>query len=220
MNTNTQVALLMTTRTRIKICGITRLEDAQDACHAGADALGFVFYDKSPRAVSIKQVQEIISAVPAFVTSVGLFVNPEPEFVHAVLKHIPLDLLQFHGEETPQQCAAFSRPYIKAIRMRPGTDVYAQAALYQSARGLLLDAYVPGVKGGTGTAFNWKEIPAQVAKPVILAGGLDASNVAHAIHTVRPWAVDVSGGVEVKKGIKSTEKIREFAQQVNDLNSI
>jgi phosphoribosylanthranilate isomerase len=195
---------------RVKICGITRLQDLHVACEAGADALGFVFYEKSPRHVSIASAAALVRELPPFVQSVGLFVNAEPAFVEAVLHAVPLDLLQFHGDESPADCARYGRPYIKAVRVTPSTDLLKCAADFETARGLLLDAYVPGVPGGTGESFDWKLIPPGLPKPVILSGGLTPANVAAAITQVRPWAVDVSSGVEAAKGIKDPHHVAQF----------
>ncbi|WP_212630348.1 phosphoribosylanthranilate isomerase [Pseudomonas sp. KB-10] len=201
---------------RSKICGITRVQDALAAVEAGADAIGLVFYAKSPRAVSVEQAAAIVQALPPFVTCVGLFVNMPRDDVQAVLQRVPLDLLQFHGDESPVDCEGYGRPYIKALRVRPGEDLAATMALYAGARGILLDTFVEGVPGGTGAAFDWSLVPPDVAKPIILAGGLEASNVAAAIRQVRPYAVDVSGGVEASKGIKDADKIRAFVQAVRN----
>ena len=201
---------------RSKICGITRVQDALAAVEAGADAIGLVFYAKSPRAVSVEQAAAIVQALPPFVTCVGLFVSMPRDDVQAVLQRVPLDLLQFHGDESPVDCEGFGRPYIKALRVRPGEDLAATMALYAGARGILLDTFVEGVPGGTGAAFDWSLVPPDVAKPIILAGGLEASNVAAAIRQVRPYAVDVSGGVEASKGIKDADKIRAFVQAVRN----
>ena len=195
---------------RVKICGITRLQDLHAACAAGADALGFVFYEKSPRNVSIETAAALLHALPPFVQSVGLFVNADPAFVAAVLEVVPLDLLQFHGDETPVDCERHGRPYIKALRVNPGTDLLKCAAEFDSARGLLLDAYVPGVAGGTGERFDWGLIPPGLPGPIILSGGLTPDNVAEAVRQVRPWAVDVSSGVEASKGIKDAQKLAQF----------
>ncbi|SUD40543.1 N-(5'-phosphoribosyl)anthranilate isomerase [Ectopseudomonas mendocina] len=203
-------------RVRSKICGITRVEDALAAVEAGADAIGLVFYAKSPRAVSVEQAAEIVQALPPFVTSVGLFVNMPREQLLAVLQQVPLDLLQFHGDESPAECEDYGRPYIKALRVRPGENVAAAMAPYAGARGILLDTFVEGVPGGTGAAFDWSLVPQGVARPIILAGGLEAHNVAAAIRQVRPYAVDVSGGVEASKGIKDAGKIRAFVKSVRD----
>ena len=203
-------------RVRSKICGITRVEDALAAVEAGADAIGLVFYAKSSRAVSVEQAAEIVQALPPFVTSVGLFVNMPREQVLAVLQQVPLDLLQFHGDESPAECEGYGRPYIKALRVRPGENVAAAMAPYAGARGILLDTFVEGVPGGTGAAFDWSLVPQGVARPIILAGGLEAHNVAAAIRQVRPYAVDVSGGVEASKGIKDAGKIRAFVKSVRD----
>ncbi|MFZ2321134.1 MAG: phosphoribosylanthranilate isomerase [Pseudomonas sp.] len=199
---------------RSKICGITRIEDALIAAEAGADAIGLVFYAKSPRAVSIQQARDIVAALPAFVTTVGLFVNASREELNDVLAGVALDLLQFHGDESPAECESYQRPYIKALRVKPGDDIAQLAAPYAKARGILLDTYVPGVPGGTGAAFDWSLVPSGLSLPVILAGGLSAANVQAAIEQVRPYAVDVSGGVEAGKGIKDAAKIRAFMQAV------
>lgn len=201
-------------RTRVKICGITRIEDAQRAIEAGADALGLVFYGPSPRAVTVAQAAAIACQVPAFVTLTGLFVNADPAEVQQVLEQVPLDLLQFHGDETADYCKSFNRPYIKALRMQPGVDTGALARNYPDARGILLDAWVPGVPGGTGQRFDWARIPENLDQPLILAGGLKADNVRQAIEQVRPWAVDVSGGVESAPGIKDTGQVRAFMRNV------
>lgn len=199
---------------RIKICGITRPEDGIWAAKLGANAIGLVFYAKSPRNVTIEQAQTIIGVLPPFVTTVGLFVNPEREFLHTVLSKLPIDRLQFHGEEQPDFCQSFSKPYIKALRMKPDTDIRTLAESYTQATAILLDAYVQGVKGGTGTTFDWQHIPDNLSKPIILAGGLTVDNVAKAISTVNPYAVDVSGGVEKAKGIKDKDKMALFIKQV------
>lgn len=203
---------------RSKICGITRIEDALAAVEAGADAIGFVFYAKSPRAVSVQQAREIIKALPPFVTTVGLFVNASACELNETLDAVPLDLLQFHGDETPEQCEGYHRPYIKALRVKAGDDIAAACAAYASASGILLDTYVEGVPGGTGQAFDWSLIPQGLSKPIILAGGLSVQNVAQAIAQVQPYAVDVSGGVEKSKGIKDHDKIRAFMQAVRATN--
>jgi len=202
--------------TRVKICGITRVEDARAAAHAGADAIGLVFYEKSPRHVGIERARAVLAGLPPFVTSVGLFVNPSAAEVEAVLDTLPLDLLQFHGDESAEFCRRFGRPYLKAVRVRPGVDLVKYAASYPDARGLLLDAYVEGTPGGTGQAFDWSLIPAQLPLPVVLSGGLDAANVGEGIRRVRPWAVDVSSGVEADKGIKDAAKIAAFMQGVRN----
>ncbi len=202
-------------RVRAKICGITRVEDALLAVQNGADAIGLVFYAPSPRNVSIRQAVSIANQVPAFVSVVGLFVNAEAGFVNEVLAQVQLDLLQFHGDETPEYCAQFKRPFIKAIRVKNDTNLVQCAKDFSAAKALLLDTYTDGVAGGTGHVFDWDLIPSQLDKPVILAGGLNAGNVAQAIEKVKPYAVDVSGGVEATKGIKDATKIAAFMQQVN-----
>ena len=195
--------------TRIKICGLTRPQDVRAAVDAGADAIGFVFYPPSPRAVSIEHAAELVALLPPFVTSVGLFVNPAPGEVDAVLERVPLQLLQFHGDEAEAECARYGRPWIKAARMRPGVDLLEFAASHPRASGILVDAFVDGYGGG-GKTFDWTLIPAGFARPLVLSGGLDADNVVDAVRRVRPWAVDVSSGVESAKGIKDAEKIAAF----------
>jgi phosphoribosylanthranilate isomerase len=197
-------------RIRVKICGITRPEDAGTASLLGADALGLVFYPPSPRSVNVERARAIARNLPPFVTRVGLFVNAPADDVRRVLDVVPLDLLQFHGDELPSYCVHFGRPYIKAVRMRPGLDLEEVCRVHADAAGLLVDSYQPGVPGGTGRAFDWQSIPRGLAKPIILAGGLSAENVSLAIRRVRPYAVDVSGGVESEKGIKDPEKVRAF----------
>ncbi|MDP2243997.1 phosphoribosylanthranilate isomerase [Pseudomonas sp.] len=199
---------------RSKICGITRVEDALAAVEAGADAIGLVFYAKSPRAVTVPQAQAILAALPPFVTTVGLFVDCERSELRAILDVLPLDLLQFHGDESPAACEGFMRPYIKALRVRPGDDIAAQIGLYGSASGVLLDTFVPGVPGGTGEAFDWSLVPRGLRMPIILAGGLTPENVRAAIEQVRPYAVDVSGGIEASKGVKDSDKIHAFMRAV------
>ncbi len=204
--------------TRIKICGITREQDALTATASGANAIGLVFYDKSPRHVTPEQAARIAAAVPPFVTVVGLFVNPSAEEVREVLRQVPLDVLQFHGEETPEFCAQFGRPYLKAIRVKPGVDLVQCAARYSGAQGLLLDAYVEGTHGGTGASFDWALIPRDLPLPIILSGGLAPDNVAQAIERVRPYAVDVSSGVEAAKGIKDAAKVAAFIKEVKRID--
>ncbi|OHC63005.1 MAG: N-(5'-phosphoribosyl)anthranilate isomerase [Rhodocyclales bacterium GWA2_65_20] len=205
-------------RTRIKICGITREEDLQAVLAAGADAVGFVFYPPSPRCLAAERAAALARAVPAFVARVGLFVNAAPEDVRAVLAAVPLDLLQFHGEEDAAYCEQFGRPYIKAARVRPGLDLVEFARRYPGAQGLLLDAYVEGYGGG-GQSFDWALIPQALPLPMILSGGLHAGNVREAVVNLRPWAVDVSSGVELAKGIKDAEKITAFVAAVKDADS-
>lgn len=202
--------------TRIKICGITREEDLLAAARLGADAIGLVFYAKSPRYVTPLRAAELLRALPPFVTSVGLFVNASPEEVRATLAVAPLDLLQFHGNEEPEYCASFGLPYLKAVRVKPEVDLVQYAARYASARGLLLDAFVEGIPGGTGLSFDWSLIPSDLSLPVVLSGGLDPANVQQAVEQVKPWAVDVSSGVEAAKGIKDAAKIAAFVQGVRN----
>lgn len=196
-------------RTRIKICGLTRPEDVRAAVDAGADAIGFVFYPPSPRNLSFEHAAELAALLPPFVTAVGLFVNPEPEWVAQACTAVPLQLLQFHGDETDAECARHGRPWIKAARMRPGVDLVEFCASHPGARGILLDAFVDGYGGG-GKTFDWSLIPPDLGRPLILSGGLDSANVAEAVRRVRPWAVDVSSGVEAAKGIKDAAKIAAF----------
>lgn len=205
---------------RIKICGITRIEDALAAVEAGADAIGFVFYAKSPRAVNVRQVRAIIAELPPFVSTVGLFVNASRCELNETLDAVPLDLLQFHGDETPADCEGYHRPYIKALRVKAGDDIAANCQAYRQANGILLDTYVEGVPGGTGQAFDWSLIPHDLQKPIVLAGGLTVDNVAQAVSRVRPYAVDVSGGVEAAKGIKDHARIRAFIQAVRGADSL
>ncbi len=200
--------------TRIKICGITRAEDLRAAVGYGADALGLVFYEASPRNVTISHAAHLAQATPPFVNLVGLFVNPSVAEVQTVLRHVPLATLQFHGEETPEFCAQFNMPYLKAIRVKAGVDLLQCASDFSSAQGLLLDAHVEGIQGGTGATFDWMLIPKQMPMPIILSGGLDAKNVAEAIKLVKPYAVDVSSGVEASKGIKDAAKIAAFINEV------
>ena len=200
-------------RTRIKICGITRVADALAAAQAGADAIGLVFYARSPRAVSLEQACEIARALPPLVGVVALFVNAEPARVREVIEHLRPALLQFHGDETPEQCEVYGYPYLRAARMRPGLDLLDFQLRYAHARGLLLDAFVEGFGGG-GETFDWSLIPTNVGSPIVLSGGLHAANVAQAIGRVRPWAVDVSSGVERAKGVKDAAAMQAFCAAV------
>ena len=201
-------------RTRIKICGITRAEDADAAVEAGADALGLVFYPPSPRAVDVAQAVDAVGNVPAFVSVTALFVNPTVEEVQRVLDSVRIGLIQFHGDEDDDFCRQFKRPYIKALRVRQASDVVASCMRFPGALAILLDSYKPGVPGGTGETFDWSLIPETPPKPIILAGGLEPDNVASAITQIRPFAVDISGGVEASKGIKDHRKIEEFVNEV------
>ena len=204
--------------TRIKICGITRVEDALAAARSGADAIGLVFYERSPRYVSLAQAKQLAEALPPFVTVVGLFVNAKASFVREVLASVPLDMLQFHGDEPAEFCAQFAKPYLKAIRVKAGVDLLQCASDFRSAKGLLLDAHVEGIAGGTGATFDWALIPKQLPLPVILSGGLNVGNVVAAIKQVRPYAVDVSSGVEASKGIKDAAKIAVFINEVKNID--
>ena len=203
-------------RIRVKICGITRPEDGVMTARLGADAIGLVFYPPSPRFVSPEQARRIILALPPLITTVGLFVNAEPAAVRAVLSVAPLTLLQFHGDEEPDYCAAFGWPYLKAVPMGAGADVYDYEQRFATAAGLLLDSHGGAQTGGSGHGFDWARIPAERHKPLILAGGLHPGNVAAAIRQVRPDAVDVSSGVEAAKGVKDGALIRAFLQGVNE----
>jgi phosphoribosylanthranilate isomerase len=201
-------------RTRVKICGITRPQDALAAAEAGADAIGLVFAESSPRCVSVAQARAVCAALPPFITVVGLFVDTPPARVREVLGQVPLDLLQFHGRETPEECRQYGRPYLKAIRMAPGVDLAAEIRRYVDAAGVLLDTFSPQAAGGTGESFDWTRVPRCLSKPVVLAGGLTPENVAAAIRAVQPYAVDVSSGVEKSRGIKDAAKIAAFIRNV------
>ena len=200
-------------RTRIKICGITRAEDALAAAQAGADAIGLVFYPPSPRCVGVDQARAIVRSLPPFVSAVALFVNAEPGEVERVIDQVRPALLQFHGDESPTDCERFGHPYLRAARMREGLDLLDFAQRFSTSQALLLDAFVPEY-GGAGEVFDWSRIPANVAHPLVLSGGLHAANVTQAIARVRPWGVDVSSGVEASRGIKSARRIAEFISAV------
>ncbi|MGZ8242728.1 MAG: phosphoribosylanthranilate isomerase [Methylomagnum sp.] len=204
----------MIRRTRVKICGFTRPADAVAAVRMGADAIGLVFYPPSPRHVSVEIARAIVTALPPFVTVVGLFVDEDPETVLGVLDQVRIDLLQFHGDEDPAYCTAFAKPYIKALPMKPGVDLAATMAAHGKASGFLLDAWHPDAMGGTGSRFDWNLIPPEHADALILAGGLEPGNVAEALRTVRPYALDVSSGVEAAKGIKDADKMAAFLTEV------
>ena len=203
-------------RTRVKICGFTRVEDAVYAAHLGVDAIGLVFYPPSPRHVEIEQALKIVNALPAFTSVVALFVDEQEARIREVLAQVPIDCLQFHGDEPAEACRLYRKPYIKAVRVQRDMDIPALALHYHDATGLLLDAYHPGVKGGTGSQFNWELIPKRCALPIILAGGLDATNARLATQTVKPYALDVSSGVEAEKGVKDSLKMAAFIKQVNE----
>jgi phosphoribosylanthranilate isomerase len=204
-------------RTRVKICGLTRVDDARAAAEAGADAIGLNFYAPSPRFVALARALEIVEALPPFVSVVGLFVNPTRSEVEATLAAVPLDLLQFHGDESPEFCASFARPYLKAVRVRPDTDLLAFQQRYATARGHLFDAWHEELYGGSGASFDWKLLNAarEGGSRCVLAGGLNPGNVAAACRSVRPWAVDVSSGVETAPGLKSAKLITQFIEEVN-----
>jgi len=201
-------------RTRIKICGFTKVEDALFASHLGVDAIGLVFYPPSPRHLEIDQAVKISNALPAFVSIVALFVDAAENQIREVLREVPVDVIQFHGDESAESCRVYNKPYIKALAMRQDVDIENYSETYHDASGLLLDAYDPGVKGGTGTRFNWSMIPDSYNFPLILAGGLDAGNAKKAVQSVRPFALDVSSGVEMQKGIKDAAKMAAFVEQV------
>ncbi|MEN9658328.1 MAG: hypothetical protein RL571_1793 [Pseudomonadota bacterium] len=200
---------------RIKVCGLRDADMALRTAELGADAIGLVFYPPSPRHVEINAAMQIVTVLPAFVSSVGLFVDADVCFVHDVLEKVPLDLLQFHGDETPEYCRQFGRPYLKALRVRPDLNLleYAQRFVGPLCKGILVDAFVDGVPGGTGEAFDWDLIPENLPLPLILSGGLHSENVFEAICKVKPWAVDVSSGVESSKGVKDVAKIAAFINQ-------
>ena len=205
------------TRTRVKICGITSTQDAHNVCAAGADSIGLVFYEKSPRNVSIAQAKEICDSLPPFVTCVGLFLDPTSDFVNSVLAEVKLDLLQFHGIETAEFCNSFSRPYIKAIGMEgiKTEDQFAQITKqYTNAKGFLVDSHATGKAGGTGNTFDWKNVPQAQQKPIILAGGLNPENIADALQQLDLYGVDLSSGVETQAGIKDPEKIKKLMNEV------
>lgn len=198
---------------RVKICGITSAQAAAHAASAGADAIGLVFFESSPRCVSdLALARAIALAAGPFVTVVGLFVNPTQVYVDEVLSHVPLGMLQFHGDESDEACARYRRPYLKALRMRPELDVAAAIAQYPHASGILLDAYRPGVPGGTGETFDWSKVPSAPTKRLVLAGGLNPDNIGTAVAAAQPWAVDVSGGVELSPGVKCPDLVERFVR--------
>ena len=201
-------------RTRIKICGLRDPAHARLAAGEGADAIGLVFHKPSPRYIEAREAAKLAAVLPPFVSAVGLFVNLPAEQVHAILQEVPLDLLQFQGDETPEYCVQFHRPFVRAVKVGPGVDLLEYADRFSRAKALLLDADVPGVPGGSGQAFDWSDIPRDVPLPLILAGGLTARNVARAVREVKPWAVDVSSGVESARGVKDPAKIVEFIRSV------
>jgi phosphoribosylanthranilate isomerase len=205
-------------RTRVKICGLTRACDAKAAAELGADAIGLVFFPSSPRAVTSQDAKEIVAALPPFVTVVGLFVNAAPPDVRAVLAQVSIDLLQFHGDETPAYCASFGRPYIKAIQMRPDVDLGHAQSCFSDAQALLLDAYHTDARGGTGRTFDWTRAASESRRPLILAGGLSSENVRSALEIAKPYGVDVSSGAESDKGIKDSKKMAQFLNEVYEFD--
>ena len=202
---------------RVKVCGITRSEDAIAAVQCGADAIGFVFWPHSARYIDPESARRIAEVIPPFICTVGVYVDPDAAWVEETARAAKLNLLQFHGDESPEFCNQFSQPYIKAIRVKPDTDLLQYAQRYGAAKGLLLDTYAADMPGGTGHAFDWQLIPQQLSLPLILSGGLNPDNVARAIKQTQPWAVDVSSGVEAAKGIKDEKKIIAFMQGVKQL---
>ncbi|MDO9315524.1 MAG: phosphoribosylanthranilate isomerase [Burkholderiaceae bacterium] len=208
----------MNTRTRIKICGLTREQDIDDAVEAGADAIGFVLYDQSPRFVDVKRAAALARRLPAFVMPVGLFVNASAELITEAAAAMPQLLLQFHGDETPAACQAPARPYLRAARMTAGFDLLKFASCHPDAQAILLDAHVDGY-GGAGKVFDWSLIPQDVSRPLVLSGGLHVENVIEGILRVRPWAVDVSSGVEQAKGVKDALAMRRFCEQVREADA-
>ncbi|HEV7577793.1 MAG TPA: phosphoribosylanthranilate isomerase [Caldimonas sp.] len=205
-------------RTRIKICGLSQEADVEAAAHAGADAVGFVFHPASPRFVAPERAAELARGLPPFITPVGLFVNATREDIDRVLALIPALILQFHGDESPDECRAFQRPYLRAARMAPGLDLLDFSRRFSEAQGLLLDAHVEGF-GGSGKAFDWSLVPAGVPHPLVLSGGLHAENVVAGILQLRPWAVDVSSGVESSRGVKDAAAIRRFCDAVREADA-
>ena len=203
-------------RTRVKICGFTRVDEAVYAASLGVDAIGLVFYPPSPRHVEIEQAQRIVKALPAFTSVVALFVDEQEERIREVLAQLAVDCIQFHGDEPAEACRIYGKRYIKAVSMQDGVSIPTLALEYHDAAGLLLDAFHPGAKGGTGSRFDWDLIPKLCTLPIILAGGLDATNARQAVETVRPYALDVSSGVEAQKGIKDALKMAAFIKQVNE----
>ena len=206
-------------RTRVKICGITRPQDAVAAAEAGADAIGLVFYPPSPRFVSIAKAEAICDALPTFTNVVALFVDATEGEIDEILRYLPIDTIQLHGGESPEFVERLGFRCIKALSVKPESDVGGECAAYAAANGLLLDTYRKGVPGGTGECFDWELIPPPVARDIILAGGLNADNVGDAIRQVKPWAVDVSGGVESKPGIKDAERIQAFVRAVRSADA-
>ncbi|MER0216238.1 MAG: phosphoribosylanthranilate isomerase [Nitrosomonas sp.] len=202
---------------RVKVCGITRSEDAIAAVQNGVDAIGFVFWPHSTRYIDPESARRIAEVIPPFICTVGVYVDPDSAWVEETARAAKLNLLQFHGDESPEFCNQFSQPYIKAIRVKPDTDLLQYAQRYGAAKGLLLDTYAADMPGGTGHAFDWQLIPQQLSLPLILSGGLNPDNVARAIKQTQPWAVDVSSGVETSKGIKDKKKIIAFMQGVKQL---
>jgi len=202
---------------RVKFCGMTRVRDVEIAASLGVDAVGFIFYKKSPRCVTVEKVKELLKALPPFVTSVGVFAEEDEKNIEAILKQVPLDLLQFHGKESPSFCAQFGKPYIKALPMKEGVDIISACLEYEDAKALLLDTYDPHQLGGQGRSFNWTLIPPQCPKPLILAGGLNVSNIKEAVNMVKPYGVDINSGIETKPGEKDETKMKAFMKEINSV---
>tara|TARA_B110000305_G_scaffold233863_1_gene290997 strand:- start:905 stop:1564 length:660 start_codon:yes stop_codon:yes gene_type:complete len=206
--------------TGIKICGLTSVENALGVASVGVDAIGLVFYSESPRNVDLEVARKIVTQLPPFISSVGLFVNPTRDQVLQTLQSVDLNLLQFHGDEEPDFCSGFRKPYIKAVRVTNDVDLIKYSNMYVDASGLLLDAYSQGARGGTGETFDWDLIPSELEVPIVLAGGLKPNNVAAAINGVQPWAVDVSSGVEgIRKGLKELALVRDFVNEVKNADA-
>ena len=210
----------MKPRTRIKICGIREPEHGRLAAEAGADAIGLVFHPASPRHLTLERAREVVEALPPFVMAVALFVDADPAEIRRVLDAVRIDFIQFHGDETADFCERFRKPYLRAVRMAEGTDLLEWAGRFPGARALLLDAHVPGQPGGTGRTFDWAAIPRGLPVPIVLSGGLDPGNVARAVREVKPWAVDVSSGVESSRGVKDPARIVEFIRSVRSEDGI
>lgn len=205
-------------RTRVKMCAMTRIEDALLAAQLGADAVGLIFYELSPRFIAIPQAKKIIAQLPPYISTVGVFANAKQDFIENTLNQVPLDLLQFQGDETPQECEIYHKPYVKAVHMNTTDKIDFEKIihLYANAKALLLDSKIPGgLPGGTGKIFDWSQIPKNLSKPIILAGGLTPENVATAIRQVQPYAVDVTSGIEAQKGIKDPEKMKAFMHAID-----
>ncbi len=208
---------MINNRVRVKICGVTTLEDATAVSLAGADAIGMVFYQPSSRNIDIEMAAKISRSIPAFVNRVALFVDADKNFIEEVLQSVAIDTIQFHGQEPEEACACYNKPYIKALRVKQGLNIDNALKQYESANAILLDTYVKDKPGGTGLAFDWQHFPTNSTRPLILAGGLTPENVQSAIRQTSPYAVDVSGGIELKSGIKDIQKVTKFIREVNNV---